>query len=256
MSDSPPDQSAPAGGGNDPAAEQIERVAAAFDAYATNQKSTEAKHAKHNRKIRWWTRIAAVSAIGYTLITLVILVATIRSIQESHRAVGAANRAADAASRQGGIAEDTEKRQLRAYVFVAAATPHDFVVSRTPYVDVRVRNFGQTPAYEATMDLAIRLKQLVDPGSFTDPGHPSPPAPIAPGVDVHPLPRTEEPLSNLIISDIRANRVAYFIFGIIRYKDAFQKAHWTRVRWIIGATELADGSVSIYREGNDADQDS
>jgi hypothetical protein len=183
--------------------------------------------------------------------------AGIYSAIQAWRAVDAANRAVKAATRQAAISEDTEKRQLRAYIFVAAATMHDFVVPKKPFANVRVRNFGQTPAYDVTTDLGISLKSLAALGSFADPGHPSPPTPLGPGVDLHPILTADDLLTESTIAAIKADRSSYFIFGIIRYKDAFRKDHWTRVRWVFGAKDLAEGngSVSLYPEGNDADQD-
>jgi hypothetical protein len=123
-------------------------MAAAFEAYTRQNEATEAKTAKHNRKIRRWTRVATTFAIAYTLVTGVILGASIRSVHEARRAVSVANRAADAATRQASIAEDTEKRQLRAYV-VAASIGHleNFVPNGTLHATVTFENVGQTPVY-------------------------------------------------------------------------------------------------------------
>jgi hypothetical protein len=149
MSDPPPDQHTRRGGSDKPAAEQIERVATAFETYTSNQKVADAKQAKHNRTVRWWTRVATVGALAYTIITTVILIASIRSIQEARRATHAANRAATAATRQAEISEDTEKRQLRAYVY-AKPPPQgvqDVVAGQTVTAVTAIRNSGQTPAY-------------------------------------------------------------------------------------------------------------
>jgi hypothetical protein len=217
-------------GGNDPTDDKTHQIAEALKSYADQRAAAEAKNSKHNHRVRQWGRVSAVGALVYTLITALIFIASIRSIQEARRATHAAGRAADAATAQAKVAEDTEKRQLRAYVFVAAATMRNFAMPNMPNIIVRVKNFGQTPAYEVTMDLGISLIDLAAPGTFDDPGHPSPPTPIGPGVDVKPILTANEHLDDRIIGAVKAGRSAYFAYGTIKYKDAFGEGHWTKVR--------------------------
>lgn len=152
MSRVPSDQSAPRSNANNQASEQIHRVANTFEAYTCDQKAADAKNAKNNRKIRRWTRAATVGAIAYTIISAFILIITIRSVYE-------AGRAADAASRQANISNDTEWKQLRAYVGPVfgsfkftqkmidcspSADPN--VTSAQTFLCYRIQNYGLTPA--------------------------------------------------------------------------------------------------------------
>jgi hypothetical protein len=98
MSDPPPHQRAAASERDNPTAEQIKRVATAFEAYTSQNETAQAKTSKHNRKVRWWTRFASIVALAYSVITATILLATILSIHETRRATRAANRAAAAAT--------------------------------------------------------------------------------------------------------------------------------------------------------------
>ncbi len=256
MADNPNHQDRSGGDSNSSSAED-HKITVAIDSFKRSYEAAQRQRGEHEGRSLKWTRRTAVAAITYTFFTGLIIIASGYSVYEAQRAVEVASRAADAATKQAAIAENTEKRQLRACVFVAATTMHDFVATKKPFVKVRIRNFGQTPAYEVTVDLGINLRDLTALGSFADPGHQSPPTPLGPGVDIHPILTADRTLDEPAIAAITANRSAYFVFGIIRYKDAFGKAHWSRVRWIFGADELADGSgsVGLYREGNDSDQD-
>ena len=97
MSHPPPDQHGPADGSNDPAAEQISRIASAIESYTRERKTTDADGTEQNHKIHWWARVSAIAVIIYTLITIAVFVASIRSIQETRRATYYARRSAEAA---------------------------------------------------------------------------------------------------------------------------------------------------------------
>jgi hypothetical protein len=59
------------------------------------------------------------------------------------------------------------------------------------------------------------------------------------------------------IAAVKNGSLAYFVYGTITYKDTFGRDHWTKIRSLFGAVELAagGGSLTLYREGNDADRD-
>src|SRR6187399_3488411 len=97
-------QSSPTDGGDKPAAEQVERVARAIETHTRQRKTADAQRAEHDGKVHWWSRVSAVAVIAYTLITVCVLVASIRSIQETRRATHYASKAANAATNQAIIA--------------------------------------------------------------------------------------------------------------------------------------------------------
>jgi hypothetical protein len=47
-----------------------QRIAAAFEAYIRDRKSSDGKNAKHNRKIRQWTRVGVIGGLFYAFLTL------------------------------------------------------------------------------------------------------------------------------------------------------------------------------------------
>jgi hypothetical protein len=88
-------QDGPTQGGDDPSSKH--QIAIAIDAFKTAYKAAHDDDDKHEEKVFIWTRRAAVGVFIYTVLTFLILVAGIWQIR---------------------IAEDTERRSLRAYVFV------------------------------------------------------------------------------------------------------------------------------------------
>src|ERR1700733_13034251 len=80
--DPPPNQRPASAHTDEPAAREIERMAAAFETYTRDNETAYAKTTKHNRKVRWWTRFATIAGLAYTIITALILIASIRGIQE------------------------------------------------------------------------------------------------------------------------------------------------------------------------------
>jgi hypothetical protein len=165
MLNPPPHQVGQRSGTNNPTAEQINRMATAFETYTRQNETAEAKTTKHNRKIRWWTRFASVVALAYFFATLAILIVSIRSIQEARRATLVANRAANIASRQADISADTEKRQLRAYVVASAVGPlENFTRDGALHSTVTFDNVGQTPVYAGKWDSGFGVLQYPQNG--------------------------------------------------------------------------------------------
>jgi len=114
----------------------------------------------------------------------------------------------------------TAKRQLRAYVFGNGS--RFSLVTPSPggdmqiHVHYRFKNSGQTPAYNTSMwtklDIfdagARQFSQHIGIGNFV----------IGPGANSE-----GRPLTYPELADIRAEKKAIFIWGEIKYEDAFGK---------------------------------
>src|SRR5262249_13805952 len=118
-------------------------------------------------------------------------------------------------------AQDTERRQLRSYVFVVKSTMHDFVVGKRPNVQIELRNSGQTPAFSLVINLGISLRDLPNPGPFYDPARVTTPTPLGPGVSVFPVVTSDDFLNEMTLSALQTKQKAFFVFGTIKYIDAF-----------------------------------
>ena len=257
MSEPPPDQRPPRPSSDNPAADHVNRVAAAFETYSSNQKAADAKHAKHNRKIRRWTRVATVGAIVYTLVTGAILIATIRSIHEARRAVRTASRAADAATRQAEIAEDTEKRQLRPYVGTIPGMVENFGDPGRQRFTLTVENFGNTPAYDVGSLISYNgvyknisvvvgpecgnpaIKQLVSlfpKGDFK----------FYFGTPTYTIPKDQ-------FDSVLNGHLIYAYWGTICYRDAFNAVHYTNYCWSWSGKALTSENAEGCPQHNDSD---
>jgi hypothetical protein len=252
MSDPPPHQGASGSGGDHPTTEQINRVASAFESYTGQQKATDAKSAKHDRKIRRWTRAATAGALAYTLITTFVLIASIRSIQETRRATHYASVAAQAATAQAKTSEDTEKRQLRAYVGVLAdfgivcpgcankdraPKPDDNMVTAENKITMIIKNFGLTPAYHPIICVDVKEKRLKENLTKNDADllflqcdH-SPVQFMAPTIWPNDNGRTvfvrldNQEVAALIA--VRKNTGSAYLFGRVQYEDIFLMKRWS-----------------------------
>jgi hypothetical protein len=253
MSNPPPDQHASRNGGDYPSAEQIERMASAFEAYARSEETASGRQTKHNRKIRRWTRVATFGAIAYTLITAGILVLTIRSVQE-------AGRAADAASRQANISSDTAKKQLRAYVFVDSIGIREISNPAGPETWVNIKNSGLTPAYGLFHDnwYIIGEYPLKHPLPVITPLRVSASSnysfsELGPGVTHYKI-RRHAFVTPLEIARLSAGASVIYFYGLVTFTDAFGCHRWMRYKSVLGGPVANRGldNMVITDDGNDA----
>jgi hypothetical protein len=142
------------------------------------------------------------------------------SIAEASRAAAAMEDNAWQTRIAAGATTRTAERQLRAYVFPRAPKIIGLFSDSPPLMTCRIRNFGQTPAYE------LRISATVFVG--IEPLREMPaPEPIEQITDFVLGPSGECNISrSYILSDqhaneIRAGRMAIYFRGIISYRDAF-----------------------------------
>jgi hypothetical protein len=249
MPNPPLDQYILRSGETNSAADQLNRIADAIKAYTDQRDAAKAKNSKHNRKIHKWGRVTTIGALVYTLITAFIFIATIRSIQE-------AGRAADAATAQAKTAADTEKRQLRAYVFVDKASVT--LDGRTLKGIVDLKNAGQTPAYELITRSRIETDEAGKP--FT----PKPLDNVAPsrgilGPAMVGNPQAEltlPPENTAVLAALQNGRAVIYMIAQTQYRDAFDRTwildfrlrshHYDGSRWIMEPPE--DGNTETQKE--------
>jgi hypothetical protein len=166
-------------------------------------------------------------------------------------------RSFDVAQQQYLLAQNTAMRQLRAYVLVKEAT---FVeppeVGRPWEVNLTLENYGQTPAYDAT----VRLSRELEPAKPSD-------AVLTLGADVKPLgqlpipPRNPQIIRNTCAewhselirwNDIARNKREAYIWGRVDYSDIDGNPCFTRFQMVnrFGATL----SFSFCEKGNETDR--
>jgi hypothetical protein len=158
--------------------------------------------------------------------------------------------------------QDTERRQLRAYVGVSAGDVEDFGVPDKQRIHFVRKNYGQTPAYNvgfstigsfvvtpanAAFDINTPTVDCVKPG--------------VPGL-ITMFPTVELPMTlntqGSIISDkdrdnVKAGAASFVYFGSVCYHDAFGIPHYTHYCFMHKGTGMAakdaDGCLK-YNDSN------
>lgn len=150
------------------------------------------------------------------------------------------------------VMQDTEERQLRAYLSALLPDPLPMIPERGIRPDGRgnldiwviVQNFGQTPAYSLScavetslMDLPHDMGQVRPASNIAQPNQVVAPGERVPVALVTPIPRFTD--------SQKAVGQTYFLCGIVRYLDAFRKERSTKFRMTV---ELERGGGFVYGE--------
>jgi hypothetical protein len=156
----------------------------------------------------------------------------------TQQAVAAANRAAEASTKQANIAEDTERRQLRAYVGIIPGDIENLAdVSKRSYA-ITYKNFGLTPAYNVALG-------FVDSDIFHEYGSIPRNIPIgkcaAPAISglMTLFPTMQHTYSVTGGRKYSADQIApvmsgsenFIYYGTLCYHDAWQIPHYTNFCW-------------------------
>lgn len=149
-------------------------------------------------------------------------------------------------------ASKTSQRQLRAYLFVHKAIFTD-ITSDGFKVILKIRNFGQTPAYKILVTGTARpmpdpRKRNFDQRTVNALQSHT----IGPGgkylhaIEVSGLPQ-------IAISAVETGADQIYVFGIISYEDCFGVPHTTEYRFLQdGVAQNNAGRFKICDEGNDS----
>lgn len=148
----------------------------------------------------------------------------------------------------------TEERQLRAYVNIAQVRVEHLMGKARFYIEIR--NYGQTPAYETTTESGVKLAKF--PLVEELPLRAEPPAGkviIGPGTPIHNMLPAQRQLTEAEIQQLRDGSMAIYVFGRIKYRDAFKRRRETLFRFLIGgeAGVRDDGICGACAEGNESD---
>jgi len=136
------------------------------------------------------------------------------------------------------LMRDTAQRQLRAYVLVSAALLK-FKRPDVPEAQIHFKNFGQTPAYEMDGWIGMYIGDYPPAGIL-------PPAPynlrkgkepLAPGrASIHIIPR-DPPIQIEYLRLLGTPQGTIYVYGEIRYKDAFNADRYLKYRLMYGGPE-------------------
>ena len=152
-------------------------------------------------------------------------------------------------------ADDTARRQLRAYVHIDEATIKSTKFAECPIITLIAKNFGKTPAYRVEwrtgFEFFSSLKEDDLPAPITERGH----APLGPTASVIRVEQWRDSFGEETIRQMKTGTGALYVWGILKYKDAFDDPHTTAYRLKYEMTFNAEGLpvLGTCAKGNDAD---
>ncbi|HEY7579398.1 MAG TPA: hypothetical protein VH855_17530 [Acetobacteraceae bacterium] len=134
---------------------------------------------------------------------------------------------------QGWIAQDTEKRQVRAYAYATPAGLKDFEVGKAPVGAVAIRIMGQTPAYNVRGKISVAPlpyppSDSVDAGMKTVRAHDQVLNSTLLGLGtVFTLEApTDAALTRETMDSLSSGSSRVYMWGEANYEDSFGQAHW------------------------------
>lgn len=143
--------------------------------------------------------------------------------------------------------------QSRAYIHPSGPklTMHE---NGTITVFIRLKNFGQTPAYDVVTRTSMTATPLPLQGEFPSEKKPATASQgtAGPGQEFTASLDWPIPLSPEYQDDIAAGRAAIFLHGEVAYRDAFKEPRVTRYRLIYTGPWGGEKSFKVAAKGNEA----
>jgi hypothetical protein len=244
-------------------ADSLQRIAAAQDAQAKGGDSAEEKQDKKadlqaQKDMAFWAKLMFFASLGSLVFAIAATVLLAYTFNQTRRATYAARRSAVSARQSVRVARQSSEKQLRAYLWRTAIPDSlDDFGNGGFAVSSLIRNSGQTPAHDVhtwsrldalppdTRDFEI-APEIVEGHRFV----------IHPGSD-HTFHTPTPDMDEGDRTDIQYGLKALFIWGELRYRDAFEVDRKTRFRlfWkVYRGTPSGPrlGQWVFCDEGNDA----
>ncbi len=156
-------------------------------------------------------------------------------------------------------AENTAKRQLRAYVWIDKTQPSPNIDAVPFIVATEIRNTGSTPAHDVRCFTELLPFDHPLPVGFTfkQPPQeiPGPHYVVNPGSTHFVRTSPDEVFTDDIKTAIRNGTKRLYFWGVVRYRDAFKQERWSKFRFYWDRGPLAPGGWTYCDEGNEADED-
>jgi len=144
------------------------------------------------------------------------------------------------------IARDTAKRQLRAYIHVEGLSIRDVSVGKIPRGHVRFINAGQTPAYNVSIrSHLIYLPEELDGAMKIDACERD--FSLGPGRTHNAYPNGAFPIGTDMLNNFKIGAISIFIFGEIKYTDAFGTKQITCFRSVHNKDCIGDLTTTCVR---------
>lgn len=221
---------------------------------------------KTNDTLAQW--VMAFFAFAATVISGVAVELLRRTLRYTRNAADYTRVAAEAAQLAAREAEETTyighetleqsrsstERQLRAYVHIVSVERTPFAAERplhqSDIITVNTRNYGQTPAYDFTIKVALIWGESEDAVAFDlSKARTAAQSTLGPSADHFTTRKVSRHSAKY--EGFRKGKTAIFIYGQIKYRDAFGKDRTTNFR--LRNTDYRVASFANCEEGNSAD---
>lgn len=195
----------------------------------------------------FWMMLSSFAAVIVTAVGVVYVALTLKATREAVQEAEVATKAAQDS------VEATEKsavRQLRAYVYVDHATITN--LSGKPKIKVKIKNFGQTPAYSMQHWAAVGFQPYPLPENLKEPEDfiPAPISDLPPGHDhTSPIPY-DRLFSNDERESLRTGENGIYVVGRIAYRDVYDEPRITNYCLFIGGPIGLKEQLAAYDYGN------
>lgn len=208
---------------------------------STRERSDDA-HKGGDEATEFWTILGRHLKITDTLVvvfTFLLFAATLALWRATDRLVRGA--------------DETAERQLRAYIFVESGKVETPLANGRFMANLIVRNSGKTPAYDVVCDIGMDAGREFlaewDKDVDDDKPHPAGSGAIGPGSHIVLDPESTWLADSTILYKCFVGEYALFVYGLIRYRDAFGKARHTRFRMY---RNRGNDELAMWKEGNEA----
>lgn len=157
-------------------------------------------------------------------------------------------------------AEDTAKRQLRAYISVHGSGISGVEIGHTPVAKIAIKNSGQTPAYDVKVQIALTAVATASDLAAALRKNKAPivgPVQIGPSGKISPSSIMGSAITTAALESLMNHTYTLFVHGRVDYTDIFKRSHWLTFRLFQDGKGVPIGSdrLLICDEGNDADRD-
>lgn len=145
----------------------------------------------------------------------------------------------------------TSRAELRAYVYIDEAHVDHISTGAVPEAQIKIRNFGRTPAYQFTQGAVMGIQAYPltdDPPTAKDDAAPAQTLP--PTAYVFSSAKLKKPLKDDEMRGLKEGKLAIFVVGEIGYTDCFGRQRFTNYCVFSGGGVTKLGDVASYKEGN------
>ncbi len=150
--------------------------------------------------------------------------------------------------------QDTEIRQLRAYVFATDGIIYNFETDKPVVGAITFKNSGQTPAYNFEIRTAIAAGPYLLREDLPWPNIIAARTVLGPGVQQSVSAALVRALTAEEATLIKQGTAAIYVYGEIDFTDAFEVHRCAKFRYFFGGekgTQSPSGPLNTYRNGNE-----